>query len=181
MIESDFDSLTDTEILVLLIIDGSRPVMKTRLQKISLLYQEIFDNDKKNRTNHSAYLFGGYSDDIDESAVNLADTGILQETSAGYNLTEYGKALRKYILDEYDDEEEIVHVENINKSLKNMPDKNIVGLTYHFFEDTAANSTIKESVTRFNNSARYDGIALKEYDKNAFILKIRNGEVIQRG
>ena len=39
LIDSDYDDLSDSDIVVMLIVDGKRPVMKTRLQKISLLYR----------------------------------------------------------------------------------------------------------------------------------------------
>lgn len=42
MIDSDYDGLSDSDIIVLLIVDGKRPVSKTRLQKINQLYQKLY-------------------------------------------------------------------------------------------------------------------------------------------
>lgn len=45
LIEADYDGLSDSDILVLLIVggDGERPVSKSRLQKIALLYRELYE------------------------------------------------------------------------------------------------------------------------------------------
>lgn len=179
MIDSDYDDLSDSDILVMLIVDNTKPVLKTRLQKISLLYHELYD--KKNVTDHNAYFFGGYSDDVDESAVNLTDMGVLEETKDGYSLTEYGCKLRQFILDEYDDEDQIKEIENIKKAISSIPDRNLVGLTYHFYEETAVNSTIRDSVEKMNDKAVYDGVPLREYEKRNFESKLRSGVPIRRG
>ena len=180
MIDSDFDDLSDSDILVMLIIDEKRPVLKTRLQKLSLLYHELYDKTT-NVTDHGAYFFGGYSDDIDESANNLTDMGILEETKNGYSLTEYGHKLRQFILEEYDDEAQIEHVEKIKEAVSSIPDRNLVGLTYHFYDETAVNSTIRESVRKLNEASSYDGIPLKDYKKSDFESKLRSGSPIRRG
>ena len=180
MIDSDYDELSDSEILVLLIIDDKRPVLKTRLQKISLLYHELYDTGK-NTTGHNAYFFGGYSDDIDESAVNLTDMGVLNEGNGGYSLTEYGKKLRDYVLKEYYDEEQIKRIGNIKDAVSKIKDRNLVGLTYHFYEDSAVNSTIKKSVDKLNQTSYYDGILLSQYPKKMFEDKLRKGEPIEEG
>ncbi len=178
MISNDFDDLSDSEILVLLMMNENSPILKTRLQKLSLLYHELYDSDK-NTTDHHAYFFGGYSDDIDESAVNLADMGILVEGKNGYSLTEYGVKLRQYVLDEYEDIEEIKRVDNIKKAVLKIPYRNLVGLTYHFYEESAMNSTIKQSVDRLNSTSMYDGIPLNKYPKPMFEAKLRSGEEIR--
>lgn len=180
MINNDYDDLSDSEILVLLIMNEDAPTLKTRLQKLSLLYHELYDSDR-NTTDHHAYFFGGYSDDIDESAVNLTDMGILNEGKNGYSLTEYGRKLRQYILDEYEDEDKIKRVNNIKKAVSSIPDRNLVGLTYHFYDESTKNSTIKQSVDRLNSSSMYDGLPLNEYPKNRFEDKLRSGEEIRGG
>lgn len=180
MIDSDYDELSDSEIMVLLIIDDTRPVLKTRLQKISLLYHELYDNEK-NTTGHNAYFFGGYSDDIDESAVNLTDMGILNEGNGGYSLTDYGKKLRDYVLREYYDEEQIKRIRNIKTAVSKIKDRNLVGLTYYYYEDSAVNSTIKKSVDKLNQTSYYDGVPLSDYPKQTFENKLRKGEPIKEG
>lgn len=179
LIEIDFDEMSDSEVLVLLIIDEDRPILKTRLQKLSLLYHELYDTNR-NTTDHHAYFFGGYSDDIDESATNLIDKGILEEGKNGYSLSQYGIKLRRFFLKEYDDVDEIEGVENIKKAVHSIPDRNLVGLTYHFYGESAKNSTIKQSVEKMNSTSKYDGIPLKNYSLADFEAKLRSGIEIRR-
>lgn len=180
MIESDYDELSDSEILVLLIMNENKPILKTRLQKVSLLYHELYDSEI-NTTGHNAYFFGGYSDDIDESAADLVDKGIMEENRNGYRLTEYGTKLVRFIREEYDDVNRIAGIDKINRSVESVPDRNLVGLTYHFYEESAMNSTIKESVDKMNSVSSYDGVPLKDYPKDQFELKLRNGDRIRVG
>lgn len=42
MIDADYDDLSDSDISVLLIVDGKQPVSKNRLQKIAFLYRELY-------------------------------------------------------------------------------------------------------------------------------------------
>lgn len=180
MISADFDELSDSEVLVLLIMDEDKPILKTRLQKLSLLYHELYDSEN-NTTDHHAYFFGGYSDDIDESAINLTDKGIIDEGKNGYSLTEYGVKLRQFFLDEYEDVEQIHRLEKIKTAVSLIPDRNLVGLTYHFYSKSAQNSTIRGSVEKMNSVSSYDGIALNKYSLKQFEQKLRDGEIIRRG
>ena len=180
MINADFDEISDTEILVLLMMDNGKSILKTRLQKLSLLYHELYDSDK-NTTDHHAYFFGGYSDDIDESATNLTDMGILEEGRNGYSLTDYGVKLRQFILDEYDDVCQIDRVSKIKRAVSSIPDRNLVGLTYHFYGESAKNSTILQSVERLNSVSKYDGVKLSEYPKSVFENFLLYGEEIRGG
>ncbi len=180
LINSDFDELSDSEVLVLLIIDEEKPILKTRLQKLSLIYHELYDSDT-NTTDHHAYFFGGYSDDIDEAATNLTDKGILDEGKNGYSLTEYGIKLRQFFLKEYEDIEQIDRICKIKKAVSQIPDRNLVGLTYHFYGESAKNSTIKQSVEKLNSNSVYDGLSLRDYPKDIFETKLRNGEEVKGG
>ncbi len=179
LIDSDYDDLSDSDIIVLLIADGKRPVAKTRLQKISLFYHELYWK-AAGGTDHNAY-FSGYSDDIDESAVNLADKGILKENHDGYVPTEYGRKLRQYILDEYEDEEQIKEIGNIKSAAETIPDRNLVGLAYHFYDEAVKNSPITYSVRKLNEVSYYDGMPLREYRKEDFESKLRAGTPIMSG
>lgn len=179
MINMDFDELSDSEVLVLLIMDEDEAVFKTRLQKLSLLYHELYDSDR-NMTDHHAYFFGGYSDDIDESIMNLTDKGILVEGKSGYSLTDYGMKLRKFFLNEYEDVEQIGNIEKIKNAVSSISDKNLVGLTYHFYSESAKNSTIVQSVEKMNSNLKYDGMPLNEYPLESFESKLRNGVEIRR-
>lgn len=141
-----------------------------------MLYHEMYET----AADHILCFFGGYSDEIDESANNLTDKGILGENKNGYYLTEYGCILRRYIIDEYEDEEQIRRIGKIKNATSQLPDRNLVGLTYHFYGETAVNSRIEDSVRRFNMTALYDGVPLMDYNKTDFELKLRSGTPIRR-
>lgn len=176
LLEFDSEDLSDTDALVILIVD-SNPVMKTRLQKLSLLYDRLY-NKTCSITDHNAYFFGGYSDDIEESAVNLVDSGILKEDRQGYSLTDYGLKLKKFIKDEKTLDSELKNIDNLKFALSEVPDRNVIGLTYHFYEDTAINSTIKNSVERLNNSSRLNDAPMSSMSKEEFENYLRNGKKI---
>ena len=177
LIDSDYDSLSDSDIIVMLILDGDTSVSKTRLQKTSLLYRKL-NKKTTDVTDFDVDLFGGYFDDIDESATNLTDMGILKEDRYGYSLTEYGRNLHRFILDEYDDMDQIKRIENIKSATALIPDRNLVGLSYHFYKEIAVSSAIRESVKKLNDRSSYDGIPLSEYNKADFESKLRSGTPI---
>ena len=61
-----------------------------------------------------------------------------------------------------------------------IPDKNLVGLAYHFYDEVAKNSAIAYSVGKLNEISYYDGIPLREYRKEDFESKLRSGTPIMR-
>lgn len=174
MLDNDFNELSDDELIVLLAM-SDHPMMKTRLQKISLIYNEVF-RDKHKESTHNAYFFGGYSDSIDESATNLTDIGILKYSQNGYTLTEYGEKLKKYVIDNWDNPA-TEDVPKVVKSMSGLSDKSVVGLTYYFYKDTTKNSTIKPSVDRINEKAHFDGKKLTEMPLDYFENKVRMGQI----
>lgn len=177
MLEYDADDLSYSDVLVIFLMD-KRPIMKTRLQKMSLLYNELY-NDDKGSANHNAYFFGGYSDDIDESAENLVDIGIVNEDREGYTLTDYGIKLKDYIINDISNQSiEVNRIDNIKKSLSTVSDKRLVGLTYSFYEDTAVNSTIKSSVEKMNGNLKLNDKLLSDVKKEEFENYLRNGTSI---
>lgn len=44
LIEADFDDLSDTEILVMLLIPDGMAVSRTRLQQLAFLYRTLYEN-----------------------------------------------------------------------------------------------------------------------------------------
>lgn len=180
LLDMDFQDLSDSDLAVIFTM-SDKPVLKTRLQKITLLFDEIYDPENCSK-DYGAYFFGGYSDEIDESATKLVSAGIIDETHHGYVLTDYGRKLREYAKQciENDDDEIgmriISGITNIVKSLYKLPDKNVVGLTYYYYKETAVKSTIKESVEILNSKARYNGKKLSEISRSEFETMLRNGE-----
>lgn len=176
MIDADYDDLSEADIIVLLTVDVKKPTSKTRLQRLSLIVHEMYGK----YYSYKISFFRGYSDEIDESAVNLKDKGILDENKSMYSLTEYGKKLRQFIVDEYENEDLIRRINNIKSATSLMHDKNIVGLTHHFYDD-AHNHVIAESVKKLNDVSSYDGIPLTGYKKTDFELKLLSGIPIIEG
>ena len=185
LLDMDFQDLSDSDLAVMFTIED-RPVLKTRLQKITLLFEEIYDTHGPEKK-HGAYFFGGYSDEIDESATTLTSAGIIDETRHGYVLTDYGRKLKEYSEKciENDGDETgmtIIHgIRNIVRSLNKIPDRNVVGLTYYYYEDTAVRYTIKESVDLLNKTAVYNGKNLSDIPKSEFENILRRGEELRMG
>lgn len=48
-IECDYDEINDSEIMVLLITESGKPVSKTRLKYIALLYDELYGSKRRER------------------------------------------------------------------------------------------------------------------------------------
>ena len=177
MLENDYYSLSDSELEVLFIVDD-RPILRTRLQKIALLYSKLYGKDDT----HRDYLFGGFSDEVEESSDSLVDKGIILETSKGYVITKYGRKLKDLLVKGLEESEDLtVGIPNIKKAVSGLSDKSIIGLTYHFFEETTANSGIRGDVKRYNDESYYDGKKLDQMTKDAFMEKLMKGIEIRRG
>ncbi len=177
MLDNDYYNLSDDELEVLFIVDED-PILRTRLQKIALLYSKAYNADTDS---YGAYLFGGYSDEVDESSDSLVDKGIIQETTRGYVITGYGQKLKVLLSKGLEDSDDLIHgIPNLKKSVSRLSDKSIVGLTYHFFKETTVNSTIKDSVDRYNARSMYDGKSLDDISKEEFLGKLKEGKVIRR-
>lgn len=185
LLNMDYRDLSDSDLAVMFTI-GDGPVLNTRLQKITLLFEEMY-GILKPEAMHSAYFFGGYSDEIDESATGLTSAGIIDETSRGYVLTDYGRRLREYAercIDNEGDETGMTvigGIRNIVRSLNGIPDRNVVGLTYQYYQDTAVRPEIKESVDLLNEKAVYNGKRLDDIDKDEFEDILRRGEGLHLG
>ena len=179
MLQIDFDDLSITDLAVIFVVSDI-PVSKSRLQKTILLFDEIFGM-RGVRSDRNPYFFEGYSDYVEESAVSLTSAGILDEFDDGYLLTSYGRDLRSFaaehILKNGDrDERRIVEgMPKIVESISEIPDRNVVGLAHHYYGKIAIKPSIRESVERFNRTARYDGRRLDEIPKEEFESTLRDG------
>ena len=185
LLDMDFQGLSDSDLTVLFAI-GDEPILKTRLQKIALLFDEMNDSHGL-ETERGLRFFGGYSDEIDESTITLTSAGIIDETSHRYVMTDYGKKLKEYtercIKNDRDETGITIirGIRNIVRSLDGIPDKNVVGLTYRYYPDTAARSAIKESVDILNRTAIYNGKSLSKMPREEFEDILRRGEELRIG
>lgn len=179
ILNSDFDGLSGPDMLVMLITSRDVPVARSRLQKLAFIYDRLYAPDDRG-SGPVARFSQGSSDDIDQSATDLMDMGVLDEGRGGYSLTGYGARLKDLILREYSDVGQMEHVENIKKALSSIPDRDLVGMAYRFYGDEAIDPRIKRSVDRLNSESVYDGTPLSDYPKDLFESKLRNGEGIGR-
>ena len=69
------EEMSESDKIVLSIIANSPYIKSTRLQKIALITKAALDG--KVELTHGAYLFGGFSDDVDESVNSLRSEGFL--------------------------------------------------------------------------------------------------------
>lgn len=176
VIALDAEDLNDSDMLVLSLISKKR-LMRTRLQKTALLYCKIFDTKT---VNHVAYNFGGYSEDVDESLDTLIDLGAIAEDKGYYSTTEYGKKLISYL--EKTDGNYVNmdrDTEKVSKSLDEVSDRELIGLSYHYYPELAKESTIKESVERMNKTLTIDDTPLSYFDKGMFEKAVMDGKILK--
>jgi len=163
---------TKTDLLVLCLIDSrDRPMLKTRIQKEALIFNQVYT-----KSEHEPYYFGGYSDDIDESYSSLSDIGLLRTENKGYVLSGFGKAIVK-ALDERDDET-FRRSELLNKALANIDDRSLVAITYSLFPKLAEKSIIAESLNPLINKLIMNGKPLSDWTREEFIDCVRKGTPI---
>lgn len=175
MLETDYAGLSDSDKLAILVMDRHNPTQRSRIQTTALLYLGIY------RGITGVSFFRGISDDMDESLDNLHDKGMIESAKDGYVLTDYGDELRSHIAEMPENREMAQNAKNIIHAVAGIPDKNLVGLTHHFYPDMGFNPSIGASVVRFNRSASYDGIPLKDYRRDSFETKLRSGAEIRTG
>jgi len=173
----DTDDFNDSDRLVLSIISNSgKSIMRTRLQKSALVYSKVFGDIVK----HIAYSFGGYSEDVDESVDTLLDVGAITDTKNGYALTPYGKNMADFlrrVSSEYVDVD--AHSKQLSNALNGVSDRELVGLTYHLYPETSEGSIIKESVDRLNKTLSVNGKDLSDFDLKSFEREIKAGNPIK--
>lgn len=76
-----------------------RPRSKTSIMKEAIKrYGHIID--------HGPYLYGEYSDDVDEAVGNLCEIGILETKNGKFEITDYGQELFDAFLDADDLEDD---------------------------------------------------------------------------
>ena len=165
----DADAMTDSDVSVMFITELSGTVEKTRLQKLSLMFDMIYDDKAEE---HGAYRCG-YSDDIDESAQNLVASGSLKESYAGYSVTDYGKEVLEIL--KTTDSGKYEDMKKILNAFKRVKDREIVGITYHLYPEYTKNSTIKKSVDALNRRMMINGVKLEKINPKSLIEDIKNG------
>ena len=143
--EDEIEDYGDVEKLILLIAKHHKKGLKpTRLQKLTLVITAVLTGStKKLQDAYGAYFFGGFSDDVEESANVLSEEGYLEYIKdEGYVITQEGKELTEKIAKKYPDKDKIIR--KITTNLEDLSDKEILALTYSLFPQLTKNSVIKD-------------------------------------
>jgi Mn-dependent DtxR family transcriptional regulator len=142
------EDMSESDKIVLLTIANSGTIKSTRLQKIALMIKAVLDG--KVESSHGAYLFDGFSDDIDESVNSLRSEGFLiYEHGTGYKVSNDGMKLSQTLSSKENQLENKVN--DVIKMLKDLSDKQVTALTYRLFPQMTENSIIKEEMNRIGN------------------------------
>lgn len=176
--EEDAEDISDDRSSkeVLFIIGCSdKPVRKTRLQKLALLYDALHGG--QSGSGRGAYFFGGFSDNIEEAAETMTDDMILAEGEKGYQLTEYGKEIFEMLKKK--DPAFYGEMAAIAGSTENVPDSCIVAMTYRYYPKLAENSLIKDSADRIIEGMTVNGRKLGDIPKEEFESMLRKGEKME--
>jgi len=176
--EEDAEDISDDRSSkeVLFIIGCSdKPVRKTRLQKLALLYDALHGG--QSGSGRGAYFFGGFSDNIEEAAETMTDDMILAEGEKGYQLTEYGKEIFEMLKKK--DPAYYGEMAAITGSTEGVPDSCIVAMTYNYYPELAENSLIKDSADRIIKGMTVNGRKLEDIPKEKFESMLKEGEKME--
>ena len=145
--------------IAILIIGYSGDIKSTRLQKLALVAKGILDG--KVLTSHGAYLFGGYSDDIDESTETMRSEGFLNyEVGKGFYLSDDGSKLFSCLAREEPKLNDVA--EKVSEMFKGLSDRQVTAITYKLFPQLTENSIIKEEMTRIGENINVETFRLKD-------------------
>lgn len=164
IIGNDCNELSDLELIIVLLgIGWQKP---TRMHRVIELYGLLYDPDIVE------------SGSFEESVANLIDIGVLtiRKPSDEIGLTTYGSKLCLYLWKEYD-ENVIDNLYNIDKSVRAIPDKNLVGIIMHYYFESKDNAVSKQ-ISKLNAKCTIDGISLEKYPLGIFEENLRIGKPI---
>lgn len=139
-IARDYQRLLSSQILFLGIVDN-RPCKITRVQKLGLFIERVLEVDPA--IAHGSYMYGGFSDELEEAANLLSINGAVIEGENGYELTAYGKALLEEANKDSKNKELLDGIPPIIAFLDSLADYELVRLSYILYPDTTDKSLIK--------------------------------------
>ncbi|MCQ2071430.1 MAG: hypothetical protein MJZ68_09900, partial [archaeon] len=168
--------LSDDGLVVLLAMSEDRPISRSRIQDLALVYGELF-GDREEVSTHDAYIIVGYSDGVDESVTRLTDIGVLRYSIKGYLLSDYGAELQRYAIETLDDPV-VDNVPKIISSLSGLSDRELIGLIFHLYRGVTRSSGLSDSVDRFNRTFRIGGRRLADIPTEHLEGMIREGTPI---
>ncbi len=175
LIEADYTRLSESDRIMILIMNKDWPITRSRLQSATAIYLGLYGE------NSESNFYDFISDNIDQSSDNLHDKSIFGSSEDGYLLTEYGDELKTYIMEKPECWKMNLRLNNVLSSISELHDEDLVGLTRHFYPCMNFDPSISQTMKRFNERTSYDGITLTDYSRNDFESKLRSGKVISAG
>jgi len=154
------EAASEPEKETLLIIGHTGEIKSTKLQKISLIVKAAMDG--KVPTTHGAYLFGGYSDDVEEAAEGMRSEGFLAyESGKGFSLTQDGKDIFELLSKKEPKMNETVR--QVIEMLRGLSDKQITAITYKLFPEFTKNSIIKDEMKKIGENINIETFKLHNH------------------
>ena len=157
-LEEFVEIISEPEKLAIMVIGYSNEVKSTRLQKMVLVAKAILEGNVP--TTHGAYLFGGYSNDVDEGTETLRSEGFLSyESGKGFYLSDDGKKMFQYLKAKEPKINDTV--QKVSELFKGLSDKQVTAITYKLFPQLAENSIIKEEMEKIGKNIQIETFKLK--------------------
>lgn len=158
------DDMSESDKIVLSIIANSPNIKSTRLQKIALIVKAALDG--KVESTHGAHLFGGFSDDIDESVNSLRSEGFLvYHNGNGFSINEDGKMLFQLLLKKEGSLES--KVKEVVDLVDSLSDKQVTALTYKLFPQLTGNSLIKDEMSKIGKDVIIQSFDINKIKKDS--------------
>lgn len=156
------DDLSQTEKMVILIVANSNKIRNTRLQKLSLIVKATLEG--KTPASHGAYLFGGFSDEVEEGASALRDEGVLlHDSGEGFSLTKDGFKVAELVSESNRRESDLV--KSIVHKFASFNDSKLTAFTYVLFPELTTESVIKEKMEELGKSLDLTEFSLGDQNK----------------
>lgn len=178
MLETDYRELSRSDVLVLLAMNRDGPLSNYRVHKVVFIYLVLFRPDL---LGEGPRVLDCYLDDIAESATDFTDMGVLKGEWTNYILTDYGKRLRRMVVDGYDDRDMVRIVGNIAESVSEIPDDPLGYLVYRLCGDLVIDPYASAAAEQSNRTAVLDGIPLVDIDRQSLADRLCDGTPIRWG
>jgi len=148
--------MSEVDKIVLITIANSGKIKSTRLQKLTLIIKAVYDGKIDL---HKPYLFGGFSDDVDESVNSLRSEGFLIYEN-GFKINEDGEKLYKALLSEKYELDQIA--KHVIKMTGGLSDNQVTSITYKLFPALTKNSIIKNEMEKVGKDIIIQSFDIKE-------------------
>jgi len=156
--------MSEVDKIVLITIANSGKIKSTRLQKLTLIIKAVYDGKIDL---HKPYLFGGFSDEVDESVNSLRSEGFLIYEN-GFRINEDGEKLYKALLSEKYELDQIA--KDVIKMMGGLSDNQVTSITYKLFPALTKNSIIKDEMEKVGKD-----IIIQSFDIKKIRMRRKDG------